>query len=119
MGKSFEANKRFIKPVHSKIERAGGMHRNTEGFSTRYKRMGSERWKWRSEYNTLFANEDINYDELWIWLESNRNIVFAQEPSNTPHRIYPASVTQMEYNAPYRSIVKAEGNLMKFTIEES
>lgn len=111
------ANKRFIMPVHSKIDRAAGMHQNTKGFKTRYKRIGAKRWAWKSVYNCLFE-ADMNYDEFWLMLERNRNLVFAQEPNNTPHRIYPASIMQMAYNADYRSSAKSEGVIMRFEIQE-
>ena len=114
-----KANSQYIKASHSKVDRAGGTHKNTLGFVRRYKRVSAERWKWKSVYSCLFANDDIQYDEFLFMLENNPNIVFAQEPSSTPHRIYPATVVRLSYQAEDRGSSKAEGSTIEFEIQEN
>ena len=115
-GYELDIDTRFDRETHTKIDRTGILHEDTEGGLARTRRRGSGRWAWKSEYNILF--EDDAYDTFLFWLENNPNVFFSQGFTNTPNRIYPAAVTKSTYEAVGRSDVKSEGSYVAFMIEE-
>ena len=117
LGYTLEIDTRFVSESHRKINRTGVHHTGSTGTLDLSKVRGGKRWNWRSDYSILFPDDD--YDVFLRWLEKNPDVVFSQSFENTPTRVYPATVINMDYRAPSRSAVLSEGSFVNFVIEEN
>ena len=116
-----DANGDFTEIAPDYVDRSAVIHSSPDGGISRSSALGSERSKWETNFvvkvvpgKTLLES----VDEFLYLMSQNPNIVFSQEFSRYPARVYPASFLLTRVPTRLRSDDKLLGDVVQFRVGE-
>ena len=106
-----------VNPV--KVDRTGNLQENNDGDLERFNLIDAERWKWMSDYESLFDVDDTpTFLDFMDLIRKKKPVVFAQSFTEYPARVYPAYFPGFEFVSQYRGANKNAGTLLNWQISE-
>ena len=84
---------------------------------TRSSRRG--RLKWFSEIRATFGvQDDFDVEDCLDWINANPNFVFAYKPNETPHRCYPATWQDAQFQQAFVTKILQAGDFLQMNVIE-